>query len=211
MNLIDTLDLYSAYNNSDDMFLLFEGYIIDNRIDKDTLNKIIIKDLGACKPITTNPDLFKMLLESFFKKYNYNISKLLDTMYLEYNPINNKKMSRVLNDREHRHSVGDIDNTDKYDTNTDDTITGEVSAYDATDYQPKDKSIDDKDVHHEGETTSDIESTVDTDKHTGESYTGKDGEVSYQSLVEQERKLSEFNIYTWIIERMRKELFLLVY
>ena len=190
---------------------MFNDYIIDNRIDKDLLNRIIIKELGASRPVTTNPDLFKMMLETFFKKYNYNIGKLIDTMYLEYDTIGNKNLTDTEDKFEHRYSKGDIDNTDKYDTNTDTTREGQVSAYDSSDYQPKDKNIDDIDVHHEGETTSDIESTVDSEHHITNTSKGKDGKESYQSLIEQERKLAEFNIFNWIIKQMRKELFLLVY
>lgn len=223
MNLIDILDIYSLERDSDDLTLMFSDYILDNRIAKDDMNAIILKELGASRPITTNPDTFKILFDTFFKKYSSNITKLIDTMYLEYNPLQNKDIQRKMNESEHRDSTGNIDNTDKYDTNTDQTETGTnttentVSAYDASTYQPKDKSVTtpnlktDNDVHHEGETTSDIESTVDTDKHIGETIEGKDGTESYQSLIEQERKLAEFNIFNWIIKQMRRELFLLVY
>ena len=199
MNLIDLLDVYSAVHNSDDMFLLLSNYPLDERINRDTMNTVIIKELGATRPITTDPDLFKILLDTFFKKYNMNIKRLLDTMYLEYNPLHNKDLT----EGEHRHSIGDIDNTDKYDTGSD--REGKVSAEDVSTYQPKD--YESGNTHHEGETTSDIESTVDTDK----TIVGKDGPESYQSLIEQERRLAEFNIFNWIIKQMRKELFLLVY
>lgn len=199
MNLIDLLDVYSAIHNSNEMFLLFADYPLDDRIDKDTMNTVIIKELGASRPISTDPDMFKILLDTFFKKYSLNITRLVDTMYLEYNPLHTKDMV----EGEHRHSVGDIDNTDKYDTSS--SNEDKTSAYDSSTYQP-DKYGESK-VEHNGETTSDIESTVDTDKYIK----GKDGQESYQSLVEQERRLAEFNIFNWIIKQMRKELFLLVY
>jgi hypothetical protein len=199
MNLIDLLDVYSALNDSDDMFLLFTDYTLDERVSKETMNTVIIKELGASRPITTDPDLFKILLDTFFKKYSLNITRLVDTMYLEYNPLFNKDLV----EGEHRHSVGDIDNTDSYTTGNE--AEGKISAYDATTYQPKEFNT--SDTTHNGETTSDIESTVDTDKYIK----GKDGPESFQSLVEQERRLIEFNIFNWIIKQMRKELFLLVY
>ena len=211
MNLIDTLDMYALLNSSDNMMLLLSDYVIDNRLDRETLNTSIIMELGAMRPITTDCTMFKIMLENFFSRYNMNITRLLDTMYLEYNPLYNKDIQRKQNDTEHRHSIGDIDNTDSYDTGTDETDESKVSAYDASTYQPKEQNTFDKDVHHSGETTSDIESTVDTRKNTGENITGKDGNDSYQKLIEQERKVREFNIYNWIIKQMRKELFLLVY
>ena len=199
MNLIDILDVYALENDSEDIQLLFNDYTLDERIDRDVMNTTILSELGASRPITTDPDLFKMLFDNFFKKYSSNITKLVDTMYYEYNPLHNKNIS----EEEHRQSEGDIDNTDEY--HTDNTTEGKVSAYDSSTYQPKEQAIGD--VDHTGETHSDIKSEVDTSR----TITGKDGQDSYQSLIEQERKLAEFNIFNWIIKQMRKELFLLIY
>ena len=122
-----------------------------------------------------------------------------------------KDIYHDLQEDEQRHSVGDIDNTDKYTTETDSVNEGEVSAYDSSSYQPKQKDTLDNNVEHSGETTSDIISDVDSDRDLSEHTVGKDGDVSYQDLIEKQRKLVEFNIYNWIIRQMRKELFLLVY
>lgn len=231
MNLIDTLDLYALINDTDNLFLMLQDYPLDSRIDRNTMNSVIIKELGAMRPITTDPELFKMMFDTFFNKYSSNITKLIDTIYLEYNPIGNKDITETEKETEketeHRHSVGDIDNTDKYTTNTDNTETGtsvtenQVSAYDVNTYQNKDKTITtpntkiDNDVAHSGETTSDIDSivdsTVDSAVDTEKHITGKDGDTSIQTLIEQERRLAEFNIFNWIIKQMRRELFLLVY
>ena len=209
------MDIYSLEHDVDDMFLILSDYNIDNRVDRNVLNTTIISELGAARPITTDPDLFKMLLDNFFNQYSGNITKLVDTMYLEYSPLNNKDMHRIVGENEHRYSKGDIDNTDNYDNRHGGKVTEEeqVSAYDSNEYQPKDKKITSPEdtLHHEAKTTSDIESTVDSDKGIDEHIYGKDSQPSYQTLIEQERKIAEFNIYNWIIKRMRQELFLLVY
>lgn len=239
MNLIDILDIYALQNNSDELLLLFGDYTLDERVNRDILNGEILAKLGAMRPITTDSELFKILFDNFFKKYSGNIKRLCDTLDLEYNPLYtkdiyhdlNENIQRDIGEEEQRHSVGDIDNTDRYSTNTDQTNTGTdtneetVSAYDNPNYQPKRKSVEtqnlrtDNDVQHSGVTTSDIVSDVDTNKLTdddtartlGEHIVGKDGELPYQDLIEKQRKLVEFNIYNWIIKQMRKELFLLIY
>ena len=203
MNLIDSLDLYAQLHDSDDMFLMLKDYTLDPRIDRDMLNRIIIKDCGNLRPITTNTKIMKMLIEEFFNKYNYSIGKLLDTMYMEYNPLSNKNITEI----EHRESTGDIDNSDDYNTTTGLDTEDTVSAYNETEYQPKSKQEKDGVTEHHGTTTSDIHSDVDTNK----TITGKDSPDTYQSLIEQERKLADFNIFVWIIKHMRKELFLMVY
>lgn len=203
MNLIDSLDLYAQLHDSDDMFLMLKDYTLDARIDRDMLNKIIIKDLGFLRPITTNSTILKLLIEEFFDKYNYNIMRLLDTMYLEYSPLQNKDIT----EHDYRHSTGDIDNHDNYTTTSGVDTEDTVSAYNETTYQPKSKQEQDGVTEHYGNTTSDIESYV----YSTHTIKGKDGNDSYQTLIEQERKLAEFNIFVWIIKHMRKELFLMVY
>ena len=167
MMLIDLLDLYALQNDSDDLMLLFNDYVIDSRIDKTQMNKIIIKELGNARPFSNNTIVFKFALEEFFGKYQYNIGKLIDTMYYEYNPIDNTNISKIhvkaetenieKNDAEtqvesktnaeqnteHRSSTGDIDNKDNT-TETTNTATHrhntdekKVSAYDSSTYQPK--------------------------------------------------------------------------
>ena len=223
MNLIDILDIYALQNDSDELLLLFGDYTLDERVDRNILNSEIIAKLGAMRPITTDSELFKILFDNFFKKYSGNITRLCDTLDLEYNPLYTKDIYHDLGEQEERHSVGDIDNTDKYTTNTDQTNTGTdtneetVSAYDSSNYQPKKKNVEtqnlrtDNDVEHSGETTSDIVSDVNSDRDLSEHTVGKDGDISYQDLIEKQRKLVEFNIYNWIIKQMRRELFLLIY
>lgn len=239
MNLVELLDAYAMMNLSNDLFLMLQDYVIDSRIDRDSLNKIIIKELGNARPFTTNTTIFKFSLDEFFTKYENNITRLIDTMYLEYNPLNTKSIERVLSENqnkttgvdvtgtegEERSSNANITNTDDYTTTKTLNSENKVSAYDSSEYQPKEKNTTTDQTVHDGDTTSHIQSTVDSDKtttekteaeeHTGrgltESIIGKDGDTSYQTLIEQERKLAEFNIFNWIIKLMRKELFLLVY
>lgn len=205
------LDLYAMVNDSDDLFLMLKDYTLDARISRDLMNKIIVKELGSCRPYVHNTTVFKFALEDFFNKYNLNIKKLLDTMYFNYDPLSDKNYTTDVVDTEHRYSKGDIDNTDSYKTETDADNKGNVSAYDSGAYQPKEQDIIDQEVNHSGETTSDIESTVDTERHNAKTEKGLNGSRSYQDLIKQERALAEFNIFNWIIQRMREELFLLVY
>lgn len=211
MNLVETLDFYAMKNHSDDLFLMLQDYTLDERIQRDLMNRIIIKELGNATPFTNQTTILKFAIEEFFEKYKDNIKRLIDTMYLEYNPIDTKSIKRELTETEQRESDADIQNTDSYETGKEDHATQTVSAYDSDGYQPKEKNDVTDQTSHTGETTSDIHSEIGTEKGLTETITGKDGDSSYQSLIEQERRLAEFNIFNWIIKLMRKELFLLVY
>lgn len=199
MNLIDTLHIYAMKQDSDDLYCMLQDYELDERLDRKTMNDVMIKELGAMRPITTVSIVFKVRLDIFFTEYKDNISKLLDTLNYDYNPLHTKD----IHETEHRESTGDIDNTDNYTTGN--TNESKVSAFDSSNYENKEKTTND--TNHSATTTSDIKSDVDTEKHIY----GKDGDIAIQDLIEKERKLDEFNVYKWITRRMKEELFLLVY
>lgn len=199
MTFLDLLDLYAFQHDSSDCFLMLQDYTLDSRIDREIFNKVLIKDLGGMVPTSNTPGVFKFLLETFFQKWKYGISKELDTMYLTYNTIYNVDIKKTRDD------VADRD-TDSTDIGTlDSTVEGTRSAYDASTYQPVQKTITDTDTtdtYHQ-----DVAATLDRD----ETEVGHRPNHTFQELINEERELSEFNIYDWILERMRKELFLLVY
>lgn len=199
MTLYDLLDLYAFQNDSSDLTLLLQDYELDNRIDRETFNSVIIKDLGAMVPTTNTPAVFKFFLETFFKKWKYNISKELDSMYLSYNTIYNTDVTKTRDELVDR----ETDSTD--DGTVDNTTEVTTSAYDVQTYQPRTKTTGDTDTtdkYHQ-----DITATLDRDEREY----GHKPNHSFQELINEERELSEFNIYDWILERMRKELFLLIY
>lgn len=223
MNLIDILDLYALQNDSSDLFLLFKDYHLDSRIEKDKMNRIIVKDLGTLCPCTTDPTMFKFMVEEWFNKWNYNITKLIDTMYYEYDPLTNKNIYREEDETDTRDDdtsntrTDNLTRTDDLTNKTNGTDTVNTSAYDSSAYQPRTQEIKDNTIKDTGtvkntgtvgnEGTLDRTDTIDLDVHEY----GKEGNSSYQELIQQERDLAEFNIFEWIIKQMRKELFLLVY
>ena len=199
MTLYDLLDLYAFQNDSTDLFLMLNDYELDSRITRETFNQVIVKELGGMVPTSNTPAVFKFLLETFFEKWKYNIGKELDTMYLTYNTIYNVDVAKTRDESVNR----DTDSTDA--GTVDSTTTVNTSAYDVSTYQPRTQTIGDtdtSDIYHQ-----DIEATLDRD----ETERGHRPNHSFQELINEERELSEFNIYDWILERMRKELFLLVY
>ena len=199
MTLLDLLDLYAFQNDSDDAFLMLYDYTLDTRINRETFNNVIIKELGGMVPTSNTPKVFKFLLETFFEKWKYNIGKELDSMYLTYNTIYNEDIYKSRDESVDR----DTDSTDR--GTVDNTTEVTTSAYDVNTYQPRTKTTSDtdtSDTYHQ-----DVAQILDRDEREY----GHRPNHSFQELINEERELSEFNIYDWILERMRKELFLLVY
>lgn len=211
MNLIDVLDLYALEHDSSNLFLMLQDYHLDNRIDREKMNRIILKELGALRPATNTPTVFKFMLEEWFDKWNYNIGKYIDSMYYEYNPINTKDIHREEDETDTRDTESSGTRTDNLTRTDSGTSTINTSAYDSSSYQPRTQTVNSNTETDTG-TVGNVSSLDRTDtKDLNVHEYGKEGNESYQSLIEQERKLAEFNIFEWIIKQMRKELFLLVY
>ncbi len=232
MNLIDVLDLYRMEERGrrgtlGELDLMLQDYVLDSRVERDSLNRIIIKELGAMTPIATSTVAFKFLLETFFEKYEGNISALIDTMYYEYNPLSDRHITITekegIDITENENTTVDRDVSDTHhenNTTTDSgTTTNTVSAYDSSGYQPQNQTTssntNSQTINTNGSEAEDIKNTrgltSDNDRDLSRTESGFTGNVTYQSLIKQERELAEFNIFTWIIKQMRKELFLLVY
>lgn len=211
MNLIDVLDLYAMEHDSTDLTLMLQDYTLDSRIDRTVLNRVIIKELGARRCATNTPAIFKFMLEEFFDKWNYNIGKLIDTMYFQYDPLSNKNITRTEDKRDTRDDEAGNTRTDNLTTKTDSTTALNTSAYDVDTYQPRTQNIVDGTVKDTGTVKDDSElHRVDTGDLDIKEW-GKDGQDSFQKLLEEERRASQFNIFNWIIQQMRRELFLLIY
>lgn len=95
MTLLDVIEVYNLHTGRDldDVNAIFKDIEIDDRLDKDILIASIMDECGAMRVIYEKTGTFKYFSDNFFKKYKWNISKLLDTMDLEYNPISNKNWS----------------------------------------------------------------------------------------------------------------------
>lgn len=213
MNLIDLMEIGTLYDKG--YYFMWQDIVLDARIDKNNFLQEVVNKCGQMYPATQTVASFKMMSEAFFKKWAYQISKLLDTQEFEYNPIWNRdgtiKELRHTN-RDRSETVDeDIDTTTN--TTTDSTNENTVSAYDSSTYQPYDK-----DVSH---STRDDSEKIDRDRDTDENETtvedfiqtnqGNVGVTTTQSMINEERALYEFNIYDWIIKKYSTECFLRVW
>lgn len=95
MNLVDIIQIFNmnSGNDIDDMEKFYADIDIDERIDKSTLIGVLLDECGAMDVLYSTTGTFKYFSDNFFKKYKWNIGKLLDTLDLEYDPIKNKNIS----------------------------------------------------------------------------------------------------------------------
>lgn len=213
MNLFDIIAIGKIYGYDDKG--LWNDIDIDTRINKDILILEIVKNCGGMTPLVNTWESFKMYSDGFFAKWKYQISKLLDTLEFDYNPIWNKDGTTkyIKNTDRERNEERTDDYTENNDTSGNSTNENTVSAYDSSSYQPHEKDTnnysDTKDI------TSNRDSDTRESEGIAESYTeiqqGNIGVTTTQAMIKEEQSLYDFNIFTWIVDRYRNELFLRVY
>ena len=188
MAVLNFLDILTLKPN------FFDDADIDSRLDKDELKMAILARCGTLLPFYTNSEMFKAFSDSFFKQRKNIISKLIDTTEFDYNPIDN--YDRI--EEVHRK----LDSTVNGESGNKSTQENQVSAYDSSQYQPKDKLIGD--VAITDKKTDDTTEDVTTRTH------GNIGVTTTQQMIERERKVVLFNVYHWIAIEFEQNFFICV-
>lgn len=220
MTFLDMIEIYNAREGHelDLIQSMFDDIVLDTRLDKTTLVSVLLDHCGAMHCIYETTATFKYFSDNFFKKYEWNIKKLVDTVEAEYNPLINKKFTWTETTDIEQNLDTDEDRS-KQNTGTQGSIyseneTNTISAMNSNNYEPDNKS----DTSGSNTRTDNLNESInaskdenltwdETDVHTEEGLIN----TSYQDLIEKERKQARFNIYNWIADKYAKELFLLVY
>lgn len=190
MTLLDIIEIYNMKSGRkiDDIGSLYEDIDIDARIDKEILVGSLLDECGAMNCLYDTTATFKYFSNNFFKKYKWNISKLLDTLELKYDPLTNKNVTwtettkieqdldtaesqsenkgRSTSESENERNSGTVKN--KYEDNEE----NKISAMNASDYEPDNKRKTDGDNTREdnlnrdrsGSATEHIDTSKDRNK-----------------------------------------------
>ena len=220
MTFLDMIEMYNVKvgNDLDNIDSLFTDAQIDERLDKHVLAGVLLDKCGAMRCLYETTNTFKFFSDNFFKKYEWNIKKLVDTVEAEYNPLVNKKLTWTETTDIEQNLDTDEDRS-KQNTGTQgnaysENETNTISAMNSSNYEPDNK----RDISGSNTRTDNLNESInaskdenltwdETDVHTEEGIIN----TAYQDLIEKERKQAQFNVYNWIADKYAKELFLLVY
>lgn len=187
-------NLMKLYDND-----LFDDITLPAGIDHDTVVNTILSESALNTPMYPEHDLFKMMIQNFFRKYYNNFDRYNRAMNEEYTPNENyrKTDEKKINDTVNKHELLDghqINILDDHDIREDFKM-----AFDANDWKRTDR-VDDKVYNNDDykqwnntDTKTNRDGTVNTVSH------GLTGVYSSQKLVEEEVKLrSKYNVYNYI-------------
>lgn len=221
---------------------IFSGIMLpDNSpLDRETLINTIIEKCGLNIPMYADPTTMYSAITLWSRRNQYTFEHVGKIYSAVYSPIENKDYYEDISVKRERdttdNSTGSIDRTENVDATVDKTTTHsgtdtttdemETSAYNATDYQDKDKTT--STLQHgeairdagstgsektiEGETTA--YKTIDEDETTTTT-SHQHGNIGVSTFFDLEtgeyRLLSEYNPYSFLAGLFENELTLCIY
>lgn len=187
-------NLMKLYKND-----LFDDIILPTGIEHDTVVNTILGECALNTPIYPEHDLFKMMIQNFFKRYYNNFERYNRAMNEEYTPNENyhKVDERTIDDRNNR--VQNVDGKQVNSLNEDSNNENFRMAFDSNEYKKTDRSTSsttNNDTYKQNDKTttdSSRNANIVTNSH------GLTGVYTNQRLVEDEVKLrTKYNVYNYI-------------
>lgn len=186
------LTLIGAYNYDP---TLFDNVSFPEGIDKDLAVNEILTRAGEFELIYSDLDFLKFQITKWSSKHYRTFDKWIYALNQEFNPLHNYDRYEETDDN--------TENSSSASSNAGATTTGKVSAYDSSNYQPKDETTTSS---NSGE-TSGSESTY---THRAHLY-GNIGVTTSTQMLEDYIRVERFNIYEQMADIFVDEFCLLIY
>ena len=187
---------------------LFDAMFLPDGVDKETLVQNLVAELAEVEVIYPSPVVMKPLIGIWSRKELPVWEKLYKTTTLTYDPISNYERNEEWVDSG---STTDTETNSGSDTaNSSDTSTTTTSAFNSTALEPAQGAS--------GSTTASTsyghkivnQHDINNITKTGRAW-GNIGVTTTQKMITEEREVSQFNIYDFIIDSFRQRFCLLVY
>lgn len=176
-----TMSLLGLYNWDG---TILDGLIVPDGVDKSVLINNLLRECAELEVIYPQPEALKFFIGEWCKERIAVWTRLESTLHYDYNPINNYDRREEWEDESSGSTSGTSEN--------------QTAGYNS----------DGADVPESRNTASSIASG--NNKRTGRTY-GNIGVTTTQKMIEEERRISEFDIDHIIINEFKKTFCLLIY
>ena len=186
---------------------LFEFLSLPTGLNKQTLTDNILLQGGEFEVLYSDPMSLKTSIGIWSDREAATFQRWVDALAIEYAPLENYERHEDWTDT--LDSDGTSRTTGTNDTSTSGNVQTDVSAYDSSGYQPKEKVTTSETV--DNDTTENNTSTLDnTGRHTGRVH-GNIGVTTSQQMLQQELDLGYWNIYSRITDMFLEEFCIMIY
>lgn len=231
------MSLWGLYSYNTD---LFSGITIPKHNNlplfykQDFIDNLLLESEGL-EVLYTDPDFMQQAITAWASKQFRVWQELADTLFYEYDPIENyNRVEQWTDEFTHGHTKytdlthGHVVDTDlthghKVTMDVEDTTTNSVTGYNGATFADKDKSVfknDDTETHSGTDNTleshSGKDSTQEMNTGTDENFRkgfarGNIGVTTTQQMIEAQREVVKFNLMDLMIEEFKQRFLLLVY
>lgn len=218
MLLKNVVEIWETRNPNEGFF---DSVVLSAPIDKPTLWDYLMIQYGGMNTVEGNSGYFRFMVENFFKTHDWNIKKLWDSTQFNYEPLDNYRYTEktgstevIDNDKEwdvHNRAFSQtVDRVMGFNTPEPDSVMWKDSNGEPVYVSPgneSERTMFSSDADELG--TQGTDQTTDFDET--KTKTGHSPEQSFQTLIEEERRQAEFNIYKWIGKHFSKELLICIW
>lgn len=166
---------------------IFNDMYLPEDMDKDVTVGNILLECAELEVLLPDPDVMKQAITFWSRAQAAVWDKLWESTQFEYNPIWNK--DGVISQTETRNLKATLDGTD----------TDKRSAYNASSFQNQEQTIIDHDSTDTG--------TVKVVRREQ----GNIGITTTQQMIKEEREVSQFNMYDYIVRSFKERFCIMVY
>lgn len=220
-----TMSILGLYNYTDGH--VFDELVLPADVDREVVVGNILLECAELELIYPNPDIMKTAIGLWSKAELDPWTKLEATTKFVYNPIWNKDGVVTESEMTHRihHEIGNeaeearSESSAANDSTSTENSTGQVSAYDTSTWQNREKN--DSSSANVGHSVGDSESSAsrsddrDSSDSDGREYQrieqGNIGVTTTQQMIREEREVDKFHIDEVIVDSFKRRFCLLVY
>lgn len=211
---------------------LFDNIVLPDGIDKDCLIAEIVQHSGDLYPYYQVPPFLKVNISYWFMRRRFDFEQMYKALNTDYNPLENydryEDLSHSVSDKTNVTDSSTMGNTTTVDygsviTDTrSDTATEAVSAYDASDYQNRNKRTQtgttgsNRSGSDQNTTSGNTSGQSDTDRKLTESNTnhihGNIGVTTASAMIKETEEMRyKYDLYRMIAEMFEREFITQIY
>lgn len=182
---------------------IFDGIILPEGVDKDTAVNMILVNCAEQSMVYTDPAFFKKMLPIWCKTKIKSWEKLYKTTVVEYDPIENYNRTEEWTDTGKTNANSEI-----YSKSTVGGVsTDQVQGFDSASFVDRNKTASSSDSNTSGKSNQ-TENSTNTRKGVAK---GNIGVTTTQQMLEEERRIAKFDIYSQIVADFKRFFCIMVY
>lgn len=197
-----TLSLCALYDYDN---TIFDGLVLPDGMDRDVALAAVLWEASPFEALYPDPTICRMRIAAYSKARLPVWTKLYKSTTAEYDPMG--EFERTTEEVRTGQDIRSPDLTSEGQNGGSDSITQEVSAFNSSDFQPREKQTTELGTTNKMHTSG----TETTDREDVLQRTEKGRNIPAQELLMKERQFSMFDIYHFIARDIAAELCIMVY